>query len=263
MASEAQINANRKNASKSTGPNTADGKVVVSKNAVKHGLFASPTVIKGEDQAEFDQYREARLDEMRPVGPAESMLATRIFSLSWRLKRAEGMQDQALKMQIRSDHLDLVVRQVQWSYREANGLEQEESQPKDDHMTLGRAARNDIASYRVLDKLLLYERRIENSMYKTMNELKKLQDARKAEEARAIAEHPAADKRRRRADDGELKKQSQFASERTGAKLSVIKAYDDSMPAETAENKANQSQFQEPTSGEGAGKRASVKVPCG
>ncbi len=32
---------------------------------------------------------------------------------------------------------------------------------------------------------MLYERRIESSMYKTMNELKKLQDARKAEQARA------------------------------------------------------------------------------
>ncbi len=85
-------------------------------------------------------------------------------------------------------------------------------------MTLGRAARNDIANYRVLDRLLLYERRIENSMYKTMRELRKLQAARKAEEAAAIAEQPAADKRQHRADDGELKKQSQFAPSLMGAK---------------------------------------------
>ncbi len=209
MATKAQITANKKNSQKSTGPRTSEGKAAVSQNARKHGLFASPTMMRGEDQAEFDQYREASLDEMRPVGPGESMLATRIVNLAWRLRRAEQMQDQALKMQIRSDHLDLVVRQVQWSYREANGLPQEESQPKDDHMTLGRAARNDIANYRVLDRLLLYERRIENSMYKTMKELDKLQAARKAEEAVAVAEQPAADKRRHRADDGELKKQSQ------------------------------------------------------
>ncbi len=194
MATEAQINANKENSQKSTGPRTAKGKKAVSQNAVKHGFFTREAVVRDEDQAAFDLYREAMLAEMGPVGVMESTLAERITSLSWRLRRAERMQDQALKMQIRSDHLDLVVRQVQWSYREANGLPQEESQPKDDHMTLGRAARTDVASYRVLDRLLLYERRIENRMYKTMNELGKLQAARKAEEAGAIAEQPAADK---------------------------------------------------------------------
>ena len=237
--SEKQRKANKKNAQKA-GVKTAEGKAAVSQNARKHGLFASPTVIKGEDQGQFDLYREAMLGEMRPVGPAESMLAARIVNLAWRLKRAEGMQDQALKMQIRSDHLDLVVRQVQWSYREANGLPQEESQPKDDHMTLGRAARNDIANYRVLDRLMLYERRIENSMYKTMKELGKLQAARKAEEAGAIAEQPTADKRRRRADDGELKKQSQFAPELMGTKACVGKTYGDEPPMDEAGNKANE-----------------------
>ncbi len=243
MATKAQITANKENSQKSTGPRTAEGKAAVSQNARRHGLFASPTLIKGEDHAQFDLYREAMLGEMRPAGPAESMLAARIVSLSWRLRRAEGMQDQALKMQIRSDHLDFVVRQIQWSYRDANGLPQEESQPKDDHMTLGRAARNDVANYRVLDRLLLYERRIENSMYKTMNELKKLQAARKAEEAAAIAEQPAADKRRHRADDGNLKKQSQFTPALMGATPCIGKDYDDKAPGLVAGNKANQSQF--------------------
>ncbi len=242
MATEAQIKANKQNSKKSSGPRTAEGKAAVSQNARKHGLFASPTVIKGEDQGQFDLYCEAMLGEMRPVGPAESMLAERITSLSWRLRRAERMQDQALKMQIRSDHLDLVIRQVQWSYRDANGLEQEESYPKDDHMTLGRAARNDIANYRVLDRLLLYERRIENSMYKTMKELRNLQAARKAEEAAAIAEQPAADKRRHRADDGELKKQSQFAGAESNVRAFAAKDYDDKPSAAVHENKANQSQ---------------------
>ena len=177
MATEAQIKANKKNSQKSTGPKTAEGKRKVSQNARKHGLFASPIMIRGEDQGQFDLHRDGFLGEMRPVGPAESMLAERVVNLAWRLKRADRMQDQALKMQIKGDTLDLVFRQVQWSYRDANGLPQEETYPKDDHMTMGRAARNDIANYRVLDKLMLYERRIENSMYKTMRELERLQAA--------------------------------------------------------------------------------------
>ena len=51
MSTQAQTKANRQNSKKSTGPRTAEGKAVVSKNAVKHGLFAAEAVITGEDPA--------------------------------------------------------------------------------------------------------------------------------------------------------------------------------------------------------------------
>ena len=46
MASQAQVEANRANAAKSTGPRTSEGKAAVSQNAVKHGLLAEQVVIK-------------------------------------------------------------------------------------------------------------------------------------------------------------------------------------------------------------------------
>ncbi len=54
MSTEAQINANRQNAQKSTGPRTAEGKAVVSQNAVKHGLFAAEAVIRIENPADYE-----------------------------------------------------------------------------------------------------------------------------------------------------------------------------------------------------------------
>jgi hypothetical protein len=45
MASVAQIQANRSNAQKSTGPRTPQGKATASQNAVKHGLLAEQVVI--------------------------------------------------------------------------------------------------------------------------------------------------------------------------------------------------------------------------
>ncbi len=255
MATKAQINANKENSQKSTGPRTAKGKKAVSQNAVKHGFFTREAVVMDEDQADFDRYSEAMLAEMAPVGVMESTLAERVASLAWRLRRAERMQHQAVEMQIRSDHLDLIFRQVQWSYREANGLQQEETYPKGDHMTFGRAARNDIASFRVFDRLLLYERRIENSMHKTMNELSKLQAARKAEQARAGKEQSAQESPPAKRHSSELKKQSQFAPGLMGVKSAGRKAYDDKMPAEAGENKAKQSQFHTPAPAKGAGKR--------
>ena len=55
MSTKAQIKANQQNAQKSTGPQTAEGKTVVSQNAIKHGLFTD-SVIKGENQADYEAW---------------------------------------------------------------------------------------------------------------------------------------------------------------------------------------------------------------
>jgi len=92
MATQKQINANRENSKKSTGPKTAEGKAAVSQNAVKHGLFAAGAVISGEDPAVYELYREQFFAELLPVGMVETMLAERAVGLAWRLQRAERMQ---------------------------------------------------------------------------------------------------------------------------------------------------------------------------
>jgi hypothetical protein len=110
MATEAQVQANRLNAQKSTGPRSAEGKATVSQNAVKHGFSGRLDVIKGEEQAEFERHREAMLGELAPVGAVESMLAERIAGLAWRLKRAERMQDEAFDALLTPDTSSLAVR---------------------------------------------------------------------------------------------------------------------------------------------------------
>jgi len=79
MATTAQKLANRNNSQKSTGPKSDEGKAVVSKNAVKHGLFAAEAVISGENPADYELYHDNFLAEMLPVGMVESMLAERGF----------------------------------------------------------------------------------------------------------------------------------------------------------------------------------------
>ena len=66
MATDAQIQANRENAKKSTGPRTPEGKARVSKNALKHGLLAQDSVIPGEDPAEFDRHLTTYQDTYFP-----------------------------------------------------------------------------------------------------------------------------------------------------------------------------------------------------
>ena len=73
MATTVQTKANQQNAQKSTGPKTAEGKNVVSQNAVKHGIFAAEAVITGENPADYELFHDQCLAEPYPVGMVETM----------------------------------------------------------------------------------------------------------------------------------------------------------------------------------------------
>lgn len=94
--SQKQLQANCRNALKSTGPKTVVGKVKVAKNAVKHGLLSRHIVIDGESQAEFNNFRAVLLDDLNPVGPLEQHLADRIIASFWRLNRVRRIEVELL-----------------------------------------------------------------------------------------------------------------------------------------------------------------------
>jgi hypothetical protein len=169
MSTESQILANRLNALKSTGPRTSQGKSVASQNSVKHGLLAEQDVISSESEADFDLYRRQLLDELSPVSPMESMLAERIVTLSWRLKRAGRFQNQANPLKKLTQSL---------IFKSLN-LSQPTPSASDDHLALGRLVVKDFGNDRVLDRLLMYERRIEHSLYKTILEFQRLNIVKK------------------------------------------------------------------------------------
>jgi hypothetical protein len=194
MATEAQILANRRNAQKSTGPRTSEGKTKVSQNAVKHGLSARQDVrlggasrsqiISSESQAEFDLYREQMLSELAPASPMESMLAERIVTLSWRLKRVGRIQNQAidaLKAGNTSSPLSKLTKSLllKGSLSAVGGSSTRDTlhasrDTQGTNLALGRMAIKDFSNSRVLERLLMYERRIEHSLYKTILELQRL-----------------------------------------------------------------------------------------
>jgi hypothetical protein len=183
MASQAQVEANRANAAKSTGPKTDQGKAVVSQNAVKHGLLAEQVVIKGEDPGEFEFYREAMMKELCPVGEVESMLAERAVGLAWRLRRAERLQSEVfgtlLANAASANHFKKLTRAA-LPEKMRDGVEVDRGQTE-----LGDAVVRDCANYRVLERMGLYEQRIERSFYRTMDELHKHRLMRQAEPAHA------------------------------------------------------------------------------
>src|SRR5512146_2096079 len=82
MTSAAQVQANRLNAQKSTGPRTPEGKAAVARNAVKHGLLAQAAVLREEDRDRYTRYHEKMVDEVQPEGLQETELVERIVHCS-------------------------------------------------------------------------------------------------------------------------------------------------------------------------------------
>ncbi len=237
MATKAQIKANRENAEKSTGPKTAEGKAAVAQNALKHGLFGKIAVINGEDQGQFDFYRDTFLAELSPVGAMECILAERIVSVSWRVRRAERMQNQAIDEMIegmKPTPIDHYIRKTTAPF--LRGSEERFNVPEPE-FALGRIARHDWANDCVLERLMTYERRMENSMHRTMNKLKQLQVVR------GIEKDPVVEQATPLTNPGAyLKKQTQFASAMEAAKAYRGKRYDAIARCGESEDKPKQSQ---------------------
>ncbi len=87
-ASPRKRDANRRNALASTGPKTDEGKDLIRFNAVRHGLTARAVLIPGENPAELDAFAADVRQALTPSGALEELLADRVVSLAWRLRRA-------------------------------------------------------------------------------------------------------------------------------------------------------------------------------
>ena len=174
MTTESQILANRLNAQNSTGPRSPEGRAIVSKNSLTHGLTAAHNIISSESQADFDLYRDQILDELAPNSPMESMLAERIVNLSWRLKRASRIQNQAIDALSTPDTTSPLTKLTQSLLSKVRDRSQTPPSKSASDLTLGRLAVKDFSNTRVIERLLMYERRIENSLYKTILELQRL-----------------------------------------------------------------------------------------
>jgi hypothetical protein len=185
MSTESQIQANRRNSQKSTGPRSAEGKAVVAKNAVKHGLFALETLIKGENREDFDLFHDQFLEELNPAGAVETMLAERIVSLGWRLMRVVRIQDQVFDVMIEKDEPSPMQKKINLMKPKEMRDDRRGAGPE---LVLGRAVISDMSNSRVLERLLMYERRIENSLHKTLDELHKRKLVREFENANKAIE---------------------------------------------------------------------------
>ena len=92
MSSLKQIEANRRNALKSTGPTTPEGKRRSRCNAVRHGLTAETVIAALEDAEDYQAFEAAVISDYDAESAVERELVLRLASVLWRLRRATGIE---------------------------------------------------------------------------------------------------------------------------------------------------------------------------
>jgi hypothetical protein len=155
MLSQRQLEANRRNAQKSTGPKPPQGKAVASRNALKHGLTAQDAVISDEERPHFEEALAAFQAEHQPVGPTQALLLEQIVTAAWRLRRLRGMETRLFDLRMQ----DL-----------AKYIERERPE-LDSHGRHAYVFLSDARGVNALTTLSRYETRTERAFYRALHEL--------------------------------------------------------------------------------------------
>ncbi len=160
MISQKQLDANRRNALKSTGPKTPQGKAAVRLNALQHGLHAQEFVLSSEEQAEFDRTLAAFLDELRPNDPAGTALVRQIAEASCRIALLRAYETQLLNESLRK-----LTRSLKKKYRSLTPRQR-----------LAAVFQADALGPQCWEGVSVQEAHLERAFYRALNEFHSLQN---------------------------------------------------------------------------------------
>jgi len=186
MTSEKQIAANRANAQKSTGPQTAEGKAQSAQNALQHGLTAAAPVLPDEDPSAFGELLQALLDEYDPRTTVETELVQDLAWVFWRLRRVPYF-DAAILLaaphQAQIEHTRRMVLRAggSWHRAIAASSEPEMVEVKEDVGPLGIGVHGfvrDLHGVDMVSKLTRYETHLANRLQRILGQLAALQAER-------------------------------------------------------------------------------------
>src|SRR3954451_4775530 len=99
MTNIKQIEANRRNSRRSTGPTSEGGKLHSRRNAVRHGLTAETVIGALEDAEDYQAFEAALIADYDAQSALERELVLRLASLLWRIRRATIMETGLFEIQ--------------------------------------------------------------------------------------------------------------------------------------------------------------------
>jgi hypothetical protein len=206
MTSARQKAANQSNALHSTGPKTPQGKAVVRLNALRHGLLARDVLLPGEVADAFEALWNQVRAELSPSGPIEEFLAERVVNAMWRLRRLARAETALFHWRMHGLKADRLAKQVH-SYEESllavptfttitdealhtEAMEERagaEYERDRDEVLIGCALDADATAGDAFGTLTRYETGLERSLFKTLAELRQIQEERRNRPKPAIS----------------------------------------------------------------------------
>jgi Carboxypeptidase regulatory-like domain len=167
MATALQIAANRRNAQRSTGPRTAEGKQASRLNAVKHGMTAKVIVMPHESALDYHEIRGALIESYQPANAHEFMLVDQIAAGYWRTIRARRFETAMFDNQVRT-------------YKRKHGKNQKPDPAHDDEACAVMLQCEDPESF---TNYFRYDATISRDYYRAIQTLERVQNARRRQEA--------------------------------------------------------------------------------
>jgi hypothetical protein len=205
--SQKKLDANRRNARKSTGPRTPQGKARSARNATSHGLFCKDLVLPDEPQRVFHAMRNLFISSLNPQDITELMLVDRIVAANWKLRRLQEAErlfywdeeNELLKIDALQGHLD---RRYADDPHEDQPRKPEDLRPIPAAVLLCTQLNSEEDKGR-FERMSRYEQRLEMSIHRAMRQLRQLRkDRMKAPE---LPESPYLDEELPEEDEPQVK----------------------------------------------------------
>lgn len=161
MLTEKQLEANRRNAQRSTGPRTPEGKARSSRNNFRHGLTGQIILMPDDEREAHDAYCQELIDSLHPETPIERDLARSIAEDSWRLTRIFALETNMFALGHGNERGEIRIA-----------------------LADARTFMDNAAKFNLLS---LYEQRINRNRERSIAFLRQLQAERKSQQAQAPA----------------------------------------------------------------------------
>jgi len=162
-----RTNINRANSQYSTGPKSEAGKSRSSQNALRHGLTAQSVVMANENLADYRAHLKSFADEYQPQGATEAQLVQTLADTSWRHNRVAFLEAQLLTMSTAPPR-----ESSKWPSQEA--------------LRARFAAETLVSQSKALANLSLHSQRLSREFERTVAQLRKLQETRRAQEQKDL-----------------------------------------------------------------------------
>src|SRR5438034_11789521 len=169
MISQKKLEANRRNAQKSTGPKTAEGKARSSQNGLTHGLTSRKCpILPGENEEQYRELQDALTRDLKPRGAMQRELVEDLVQTRWKIRRIP-----AIEAELMCREQEEVAERHDTAKWRKDVLKDSEPDLCPIKILATEVLRNEESAF---DRLDLYRARLQRQTHTILRELRKLRE---------------------------------------------------------------------------------------